>query len=130
LHGNDGDGVDGHLRVLIVEDHPDTAEVLARILSSSGHVVKTAHTVASALELAAQEPFEVIVSDIGLPDATGYELMRQLKARYAVKGIAMSGYGTDEDIRKSQEAGFSDHIVKPANIGELERAIRRVARDA
>ena len=67
--------------VLIVEDHPDTARVISRMLSASGHTVKTAHSAASALELAATEPFEVIVSDIGLPDATGYELMKQLKSR-------------------------------------------------
>jgi hypothetical protein len=130
LPGKGGNGEDRRLRVLIVEDHPDTARVISRMLSASGHTVKTAHSAASALELAATEPFEVIVSDIGLPDATGYELMKQLKARYAIQGIAMSGYGTDEDIRKSQEAGFSDHIVKPANITELERALRRAARRA
>jgi two-component system CheB/CheR fusion protein len=70
LRSKAGNGEDGHLRVLVVEDHPDTAEVLAFILSSLGHTVKTAHTAAAALELAANEPFEVIVSDIGLPDAT------------------------------------------------------------
>jgi PAS domain S-box-containing protein len=125
-----GNGDDRRLRVLVVEDHPDTARIISRALTSSGHTVKTAHTAASALELAAAEPFEVIVSDIGLPDATGYELMKQLKARYAIEGIAMSGYGTDEDIRKSREAGFSDHIVKPASITDLERALRRAARRA
>lgn len=124
-HEADGDGV--QLRVLVVEDHPDTAEVLARLLGASGHAVKTAHSAEAALRLAHSEPFDVLVSDIGLPDTTGYELMKQIRARYAIKGIAMSGYGMDEDLRKSREAGFSDHIVKPANVAELERAIRRVA---
>ena len=116
----------GTLRVLVVEDHADTARVLARLLSASGYVVKTAHTAAAALELVGAEPFDVIVSDIGLPDATGYDLMKQIKANYGIKGIAMSGYGMDEDLRKSREAGFEDHIVKPANVAQLERAIRRV----
>jgi PAS domain S-box-containing protein len=114
------------LRVLVVEDHPDTAEILARLLRTSGYIVRTAYTVAAALRLAAAEPFDVIVSDIGLPDATGYELMKELKKRYPIKGIAMSGYGMDEDLRKSREAGFSDHIVKPANVAQLEQSIRRI----
>jgi PAS domain S-box-containing protein len=114
------------LRVLMVEDHLDTAEVLARLLGASGYIVRTAHTAAAALQLAAAEPFDVIVSDIGLPDATGYELMEEIKKRYLIKGIAMSGYGMDEDLRKSREAGFSDHIVKPANVAQLERSIRRI----
>ena len=76
---------------------------------------------------AAREHFDVMVSDIGLPDATGYELMHQVKSRFAIKGIAMSGYGMEEDVRKSRDAGFSDHIVKPANVAQLDRAIRRVA---
>ena len=63
-------------KVLLVEDHPDTARTLARLLTSSGYKVQTAHSVASALQLADAEPFDVVVSDIGLPDATGYELMR------------------------------------------------------
>jgi signal transduction histidine kinase/ActR/RegA family two-component response regulator len=123
-------GKNGKLRVLVVEDHPDTAKVLARLLSACGHAVKTAQTAAAALELAGAEPFDVLVSDIGLPDATGYELMKEIKSRYGIKGIAMSGYGMEEDLRKGREAGFSDHIVKPANVAQLEHAIRRVAAGA
>lgn len=122
----DGNG-NGALRVLIVEDHTDTALVLSKLLSASGHRVKTAASAAAALALAKDETFDVMVSDIGLPDTTGYELMKEIKARYSIKGIAMSGYGMDDDLRKSREAGFSDHIVKPTNIAQLERTIRRVA---
>jgi PAS domain S-box-containing protein len=114
------------LRVLVVEDHLDTAEILARLLRASGYTVRTACTAAAALQLVGAEPFDVMVSDIGLPDATGYELMKEVKERYPIKGIAMSGYGMDEDLRKSREAGFSDHIVKPANVAQLERSIRRI----
>ncbi len=117
-----GDG----LRVLIVEDHADTALVLRKLLGAFGHRVKTAGTAANALELAGKEPFDVIVSDIGLPDESGYDLMKKIRAQHAMKGIAMSGYGMDEDLRKSREAGFSDHIVKPTNVAQLERTIRRV----
>jgi CheY-like chemotaxis protein/two-component sensor histidine kinase len=114
------------LRVLLVEDHADTARVLSKLLIASGHKVKTASNVAAALTMVQSESFDVLVSDIGLPDATGYELMEQIRSRYSMKGIAMSGYGMDEDLRKSRAAGFSDHIVKPANVAQLERAIRRV----
>lgn len=114
------------LRVLVVDDHADTAFVLGKLLTASGHKVRTAGTVAAALDLAAKEQFDVMVSDIGLPDATGYELMQQIKLHYPIKGIAMSGYGLEEDLRKSREAGFSDHIVKPANVAHLERTIRRI----
>ena len=114
------------LRVLVVDDHADTATVMSKLLSRYGHKVRTAGNAADALHLADNEPFDVIVSDIGLPDATGYELMQQIKSRHAMKGIAMSGYGLDEDVRKSREAGFSDHLVKPANVAQLEQAIRRV----
>ena len=113
-------------RVLLVEDHPDTANVLARLLNSSGYDVTTAGSVASALQLAAGEKFDLVVSDIGLPDATGYELMEQLKSHYGIKGIALSGYGMEDDMRKSREAGFVDHVVKPINVAQLEETLRRV----
>jgi PAS domain S-box-containing protein len=123
--GSEGDG--GNLRVLLVEDHRDTAMILSQLLSASGYHVHTVGSAAAALELASKEPFDVLISDIGLPDATGYELMKEIKARYPMKGIAMSGYGMEEDLRKSREAGFSEHIVKPANVVQLKRAIRRAA---
>jgi CheY-like chemotaxis protein len=114
------------LRILLVEDHADTASVLSKLLSASGYRVETAGSAAAALELAGKEPFDLIICDIGLPDASGYELMKEIKSRYPMKGIAMSGYGMDEDLQKSREAGFSDHIVKPANVAQLERSIRRL----
>jgi PAS domain S-box-containing protein len=115
------------LRVLVVDDHADTALVLSKLLGKYGHTVLTAGSAAAALDLAGKEMFDVIVSDIGLPDATGYELMQQIRASHPTKGIAMSGYGLEEDVRKSREAGFSDHVVKPANVAQLEQTIRRVA---
>jgi two-component system CheB/CheR fusion protein len=113
-------------RVLLVEDHPDTARTLARLLTLSGYEVQTAHSVASALQLADTEPFDVVVSDIGLPDATGYELMEQVRDRFGIKGIALSGYGMEEDMRKSRKAGFVEHVLKPVNVSQLSAVIRRV----
>ncbi len=115
----------GALRILLVEDHADTAIMLRRLLELGGHTVKTAGTVASALETAGEHPFDLLVSDLGLPDATGHTLMRTIHERFGIPGIAMSGYGMDEDIRKSRDAGFSVHLVKPVDVSALEQAIRR-----
>jgi CheY-like chemotaxis protein len=117
-------------KVLLVEDHADTVRILARLLRGSGYDVKTAHSVASALQLADTEPFDVLVSDIGLPDATGYELMAQIKDRYGIKGIALSGYGMEDDVRRSREAGFAEHVIKPINIEHLQAVINRVTQAA
>jgi len=114
------------LRVLIVEDHPDTAEMLARLLQATGYIAESAGTVAGALELASVNPFDVVVSDVGLPDGSGYELMRHLRKRHGLKGIAMSGYGMEEDVRKSIEAGFSEHLVKPVDFSRLATALRKL----
>jgi CheY-like chemotaxis protein len=120
-------GHNGRLRLLVVEDHADTARMLGRLLRSSGYEVETAGSVADALQLVASRPFDLIVSDIGLPDATGHDLMRQIRQRHGLKGIAMTGYGMDEDVRKSLDAGFTDHIIKPVDVAQLEAVIRRVA---
>jgi CheY-like chemotaxis protein len=115
-------------RVLLVEDHADTARMLSRLLSSSGHSVETATSVASALGLADQHPFDILISDIGLPDASGYELMEQISRRFGIRGIALSGYGMERDMQRSRDAGFSEHLVKPINLEQLEAVIRRVAK--
>jgi CheY-like chemotaxis protein len=89
--------------------------------------VQTAGSVAEALKAAEGADFDVLVSDLGLPDGTGCELMRQIRDRHPLRGIAMSGYGMEEDVRRSREAGFSEHLVKPVDIASLERAILNVA---
>jgi CheY-like chemotaxis protein len=114
------------LSLLIVEDHTDTARALSRLLRRSGYMVESASDVASAVAMARAGNFDLVISDLGLPDATGYELMRQLQRLGGIKGIAMSGYGMDEDVRKSREAGFSEHLVKPVNVTRLREAIQRV----
>ena len=85
------------------------------------------NTAAAGLEFAGREPFDIVVSDLGLPDMTGYEFIQRLHETRALKGIAMSGYGMEEDIQKSFAAGFSEHLVKPLDLSSLERAIRRLA---
>lgn len=115
------------LEILLVEDHPDTARAISRLLRLQGHDVQTAGSVAGALHLAETRPFHLLISDIGLPDGSGLDLMRLLLSRQPVRGIVLSGFGMDEDIQRSREAGFSEHLTKPVNITQLNEAIRRVA---
>ena len=112
-------------RILLVEDHADTARAMAMVLNRQGYVVRTADTIAGALRAADAEPFDLIISDLGLPDGSGLDLMRQLTARRPIKGIAVSGYGMEEDMRQSRDAGFCDHIVKPINLRQLDDVVKR-----
>jgi PAS domain S-box-containing protein len=118
------------LRILLVEDHADTAEAVADLLRLSGHHVDIAATVAEALAAAEGTSngasFDLVLSDLGLPDGSGQDLMRELASRYGLKGIALSGYGMEEDIRRSREAGFACHLTKPVNRRALETTIRQV----
>jgi PAS domain S-box-containing protein len=114
-------------RILLVEDNEDTLRVMAKVVRSFGYDVITATGVKAALELADKESFDLLVSDIGLPDGSGWDIMRQLRSRQVLRGIALSGYGMDEDIRKSREAGFEHHLVKPVNFDMLQSAIENVA---
>lgn len=115
------------LRILFVEDHPDTAFVIAELLRRRGHAVRTAGSVRSALEVAAQEEFDLVISDLGLPDGSGMDVMRRLKEGHPkLAGIALTGYGTDEDVEKSREAGFDEHLVKPVDFAELFQTVARL----
>jgi PAS domain S-box-containing protein len=113
------------LRILLVEDHADTRVVLGRLLEQQGHIVFTAQDTASALRLAETCEAELLISDIGLPDGTGYELMERLRlARPSLAGIALSGFGMPSDREQSREAGFAEHLVKPVNIESLQSAVQ------
>ncbi len=115
------------MRLLVVEDHAPTLEVLVRLLTRDGHRVISASTVTQALILAEQDEFDTLVSDLGLPDGNGMELMQKLRAREpGLRGIALSGYGTEEDQRRSREAGFSRHLIKPVDIDQLRNALREL----
>jgi len=111
------------LRLLVVEDHRTTLQILARLLRSDGHLVVTATTLAEALAAAAAQPFDHVISDLGLPDGSGADLMAKLRDTYGLRGIAMSGYGMEDDFVRSREAGFATHLVKPVSIAELRRVI-------
>lgn len=132
----EGDANRNKLRLLLVEDHPDTARVVHRLLQMSGHDVTVAHNVSDALRVSEGVTWDLIISDLGLPDATGYDLMRTLRKRYSRRGlpvplgIAVSGYGMEEDVRKSRDAGFCEHLTKPLAFNTLNDAIRRVTMTA
>jgi len=115
------------LRLLLVEDHEPTLEVMAALLEAAGHDVKVARDVASALAMAEQHELDLVVSDLGLPDGSGLDLMPELRERFGLPGIAVSGYGMEEDLRRSRQAGFAEHLVKPVDPDKLKAAIARVA---
>jgi PAS domain S-box-containing protein len=130
-----GEAAEIPLHILLVEDHLDTALAMAELLCATGHRVTTAASVGQGLALAAaaQESgngsgIDLVVSDLGLPDGHGNDLMRELKRRYGLPGIALSGYGMEEDIQQSREAGFDRHLTKPVGIRALEAAIRAAAK--
>ena len=113
-------------RILLVDDHGDTIMVLKTLLERHGYHVITASSVESALRVMEREEVDLLVSDIGLPDGTGLDIMRQLRRDGKIKGIALSGFGMEEDIRKSLEAGFSEHLAKPVNFKVLHESVRRL----
>ena len=113
------------LQILLVEDHGVTAKMMRMVLTAEGHTVEMAGDVATALELAGQQAFDLLVSDLGLPDGSGHDLMRQLRQRgHKFPGIALSGYGQEEDIQRSHEAGFAAHLTKPASREAVSRPLR------
>lgn len=115
------------LRILVVDDHDDTRRVLANLLRKRGHEVESAFNVASALEALQRQSFDVLLSDLGLPDGTGYELIERGKLLQPLVGIALSGFGTAEDIRRATEAGFAHHLIKPVDFIQLEGVLLRLS---
>lgn len=110
-------------KILVVEDHKDTAIVLRRILEHAGCVVNHCATIGQAKALAAGEEFDLVICDIGLPDGSGLDLMRYLGATHALTGIALSGFGTHEDVVASREAGFAVHLTKPVDLAVLRATV-------
>ena len=114
------------LRILLVEDHSDTRQTLSRLLTHFGHQISVADNTQSALEMVQSGKFDVVLSDIGLPDGSGYEVICQAKRKRPVKGVAITGFGTDEDVRRGKEAGFDFHLVKPIDFHELRNVLDKV----
>lgn len=115
-----------HFRILLVEDHRDTRNALERLLRRHQHEVWSASNASAALELAARHKLDLVISDLGLPDVSGMELMRRLRDQYGLEGIAVSGYGMDDDIVGSRAAGFVHHLTKPISLERLHEMIANI----
>lgn len=115
------------LRILLVEDSTDTLHILTRLLKAGGHSVVTADSAVAARRHWETGAFDLLISDIGLPDGNGIDLLTSLRKGAPVRAIAISGYGMEDDIARSREAGFAEHLVKPLDYARLEEAIARVA---
>lgn len=113
--------------VLLVEDHEDTAQVLRRMLENAGYGVAQANSIAGARDLATKRVFDLLISDVGLPDGSGLDLMRELHDRQGMRGVALSGFGMDEDRAASKAAGFSEHFTKPVEWGRLRATLEELA---
>jgi signal transduction histidine kinase/CheY-like chemotaxis protein len=134
------DGADGHPapdvgakpaetrvhRVLVVDDHYDTCTGMKMMLERRGYDITLAHSADQAVEKARSQDFDLLISDIGLPDRSGYELMRELQSSKGLRGIALSGFGMEHDVNKARAAGFSEHLTKPINFERLEQAIQNL----
>ncbi len=119
------------LRILLVEDHEETRKIMARLLGQLGHQITAACSVGEALYLINRHEFDLLVSDIGLPDGSGHDVMEALRSRYVqkgagVRGIAISGFGMEEDIMRSKQVGFDQHLTKPIDLAKLQSAVQQV----
>lgn len=110
-------------RILVVEDHCDTLRSMKLLLTRLGYEVLTAENMIDALRVAEEHEFDILLSDIGLPDGSGLELLKRIRAIRDIPALALSGFGMDEDIERSRDAGFSDHLTKPVSIDRLRAAI-------
>jgi signal transduction histidine kinase len=110
--------------LLLVEDHTDSAFFLKRVLDGMGYTVLVGQSAAEGLELFQKNPVDYLISDLGLPDASGIDLMRQIAAIRPVPAIALSGYGMEGDVQRAREAGFRLHLTKPVDLPQLIAALR------
>jgi signal transduction histidine kinase/ActR/RegA family two-component response regulator len=116
-----------HLRILLVEDHAPTRKVLEGLLRRKGHQPTLAASVSEAHDRLTGDTFDVVMSDLGLPDGSGWQLMSEVKKiQPGVPGIALSGYGMEGDLRKTKEAGFTVHLTKPVSLEQLDTALHRI----
>jgi two-component system CheB/CheR fusion protein len=116
------------LRILLVEDHEDGGRAMSQLLAADGHEVRWARDVATGLGLAGQHPFDLLICDLGLPDGSGLDLMRTLRhGGSSLPGVTLSGYGQEQDLVQSRDAGFARHLTKPVDFRALRAAVREVA---
>ena len=117
------------LRILVVENHADTREILISLLEGLGHTVVVAESMHSALGVAPSAQCDVLISDIGLPDGDGWTLLGQLNLPRPMYAIAMSGYGMASDRTRSKAVGYRHHLVKPMGLEQLEGILQHVTEE-
>jgi HAMP domain-containing protein/signal transduction histidine kinase len=115
------------MRILLVEDHEDSNRSLTNLLRRRGYQVQSALNFQSALDLGTKGEFDVLISDLALPDGSGIDLMQTLQSTRPILGIALTGFGMEDDVRKSREAGFQHHLVKPIDLNKLDLLIQESA---
>jgi len=125
LNHRNGGKTSRPLRILLVEDHQDTRHTLSRLLTHFGHNVVTADNVEGAMDIMSSNNIDVVLCDIGLPDGSGFEVAAQARAKGHIKAIALTGFGTEQDIQRSKDAGFDFHLVKPINFQELQSVLEQ-----
>jgi hypothetical protein len=124
------DGVRRSCRVLLVEDHADTATVITLLLKKFGHVVDCADSVASGLSMYEPDKHDIVLSDLGLPDGSGIDFVQKLRETSTVPAVALTGYGMEEDVKRCLDAGFNAHLTKPLNFVELNTLIGKLTAPA
>ena len=120
--------LDHSFSILLVEDHKDTLRAMSRLLRTLDHRVTAVGCMTDALAAAETDRFDLLISDLDLPDGTGLDLMRRVALKQPIRGIALTGYGMEEDLEKSRSAGFDAHLVKPINFKDLALAIQQTSR--
>jgi PAS domain S-box-containing protein len=113
------------IHILLVEDHEQTRTTLVKLLLNRHHLVETASSMKEARIIAAKSHFDLLISDIGLPDGNGCDLFNELQNHSPIKGIALTGYGMEDDIARSEAVGFSAHLTKPVHMQSLEDALAK-----
>jgi len=121
---------DRQRRILLVEDHSSTVDALTQLLVRRKYEVVVAKCLAEARDLSSREKFDLLISDIGLPDGNGYELMTEMRGRTGLVGIALTGYGMEEDVDRSRRAGFFTQLTKPVSVQALDNALAAASRTA
>lgn len=114
------------MRILVVDDNLDAAEALALLLRYMGHDVRVAHDGRSALEAARLEPPQLVLLDLGMPGVDGYDVVARLRREDGfgeIRFVAVTGSGMPEDLRRTREAGFSAHLVKPVSTDALRELL-------
>jgi PAS domain S-box-containing protein len=119
-------GTAAPLRILLVEDHEPTREALTHLLARRRYEVTATASASDARAAAAKNNFDVLISDIGLPDGNGYDLMKEFRDRYGLKGIALTGYGTEQNIARGENSGFAAYLIKPVRMESLDNALAAV----